>query len=95
MGCLPGRRRLRYYPINLDLHGKTVVIVGGGAVAARKAKRLAWRPARWSRVVAPRAGRPVAALAAEGSLSHLPRGYRPGDLEGALARLCRHRRCRR
>jgi len=74
---------LRYYPINLDVTGKTVVIVGGGAVAARKAQRLVAAGAL-VRVVAPALDDRLAALAADGSLVHLPRAYRLGDLEGAL-----------
>jgi len=74
---------LRYYPINLDLLGQLVVIVGGGAVAARKAKRLVSAGARL-RVIAPRLDPRLAELAAAGSLAHLARGYLPGDLEGAL-----------
>jgi len=31
---------MRYFPINLDLLGKPVVIVGGGVVAARKCQAL-------------------------------------------------------
>ena len=74
---------MRYYPINLDLCGRCVVIVGGGAVAARKALRLIASGARLS-VVAPRLDERLAALAAAGSLTHLERPYLPGDLEGAL-----------
>lgn len=74
---------MRYYPINLDLHDQLVVIVGGGAVAARKAGRLVSAGAR-VRVVAPRLAHRLAELAAAGSVSHLARGYLPGDLDGAL-----------
>jgi precorrin-2 dehydrogenase/sirohydrochlorin ferrochelatase len=74
---------LRYYPINLDLHDQLVVIVGGGAVAARKALRLETAGARLL-VVAPRLDDRLAALAAAGSVSHLERRYLPGDLKGAL-----------
>jgi precorrin-2 dehydrogenase / sirohydrochlorin ferrochelatase len=74
---------VRYYPVNLDLNGKCVVLVGGGSVAARKALRLLEAGARL-RVVAPRLDDRLAALAAAGSLIHLARTYQPGDLEGAL-----------
>ena len=74
---------MRYYPINIDLHDRRVVIVGGGAVAARKARRLISAGARLT-VVAPRVNASIAALAESGSLTHLARGYRPGDLAGAL-----------
>jgi precorrin-2 dehydrogenase / sirohydrochlorin ferrochelatase len=74
---------LRFYPVNLDLHDRRVVIVGGGAVAARKALRLVAAGARLT-VVAPLLDDRLAALAAAGSLLHLERDYLPGDLEGAL-----------
>jgi precorrin-2 dehydrogenase / sirohydrochlorin ferrochelatase len=74
---------VRYYPINLDLNDKTVVIIGGGAVAARKALRLLAAGARL-RVVAPQLDERLAALAARESLVHLARPYLPGDLDGAL-----------
>ncbi|HEY2586008.1 MAG TPA: bifunctional precorrin-2 dehydrogenase/sirohydrochlorin ferrochelatase [Tepidisphaeraceae bacterium] len=41
------------YPINLDVTGRTILIVGGGAVAARKARRLIEAGARRVRCVAP------------------------------------------
>jgi precorrin-2 dehydrogenase / sirohydrochlorin ferrochelatase len=74
---------LRFYPVNLDLIDQRVVIVGGGAVAARKAKRLVRAGARVL-VLAPRLDERLAALAAAGSVTHEARGYLPGDLEGAL-----------
>ena len=74
---------MRYYPINLDLTGRCVVIVGGGAVAARKALRLLEAGAQL-RVVAPQLDPRLAQLAAAGALQHLERPYRAGDLEGAL-----------
>jgi len=74
---------LRYYPINLDLVDRPVLIVGGGAVAARKAARLVAAGARVT-VVAPRLDQRLAELAAQGKLTHLPRAYQHGDLAGAL-----------
>ena len=60
-----------------------MVIVGGGAVAARKARRLLSAGARLS-VVSPRLGAGLQALVETGSITHLQRCYLPGDLEGAL-----------
>ena len=74
---------MRYYPVNLDLHDRLVIIVGGGAVAARKARRLVSAGARLS-VVSPRLDDGLVALVAAGSLTHLARGYLHGDLQGAL-----------
>jgi precorrin-2 dehydrogenase / sirohydrochlorin ferrochelatase len=73
---------LRYYPINVDLRGQLVVLAGGGAVAARKAKRLLAAGARL-RVIAPQLNEALAAAAAAGELTHLARHYLAGDLEGA------------
>ena len=73
---------MRYYPINLDLDGKRVVIIGGGVVAARKAGRLIAAGARLT-VVSPCLCDRLAALAAAGSLVHIERRYASGDLAGA------------
>jgi precorrin-2 dehydrogenase / sirohydrochlorin ferrochelatase len=74
---------LRYYPLNLDLRGRRVVIVGGGAVAARKARRLLSAGAELT-VVAPGVDDLLASLAAGEGVRILRREYRAGDLEGAL-----------
>lgn len=80
---LNGRAKLRYYPINIDLHGRSVVVVGGGKVAARKTKRLLAAGARLT-VVAPVLAPALAELAEQGALRYLEREYRHGDLAGAL-----------
>lgn len=67
----------RYYPIFLDLRGRTVVVIGGGRVAARKAAGLADAGAR-VRVIAPRLDRKLRAERIE------RRPYRAGDLRGAV-----------
>lgn len=73
---------MHYYPINLNLKDRLVLLVGGGKVAARKATRLVAAGARVV-VVAPAVEESLAALAAKGQLTHLPRGYEAGDLAGA------------
>ena len=73
---------MRYYPVNLDINERLVVIVGGGAVAARKALRLIDAGARLT-IIAPGLDDRLVVLAAAGSLVHLERTYRCGDLEGA------------
>ena len=73
------------YPVLLDLAGRGVVVVGGGAVAARKVAGLLEAGAD-VRVVAPEVTPELAALAAAGRLRWTARVYRPGDLDGvALA----------
>lgn len=74
---------MRFYPINIDLRDRLVVVVGGGAVAARKARRVLSAGARLT-LVAPRLDPSLAQLAAAGSLTHLAREYQNGDLAGAL-----------
>ena len=74
---------MRYYPINLDIRNKAVVIVGGGAVAGRKAARLAAAGAVVT-VVSPRLHESLSALVAQGRVLHEAKEYRDGDLKGAL-----------
>ena len=31
---------MKYYPVNLNIAGKKVLVVGGGSVASRKVERL-------------------------------------------------------
>lgn len=72
-----------YYPVLLDLRGRRVVVVGGGAVAGGKVAALRDAEATIT-VVAPEATPAIAALAAEGSVTHVRRAYRDGDLQGAM-----------
>ncbi|CAH2032376.1 precorrin-2 dehydrogenase/sirohydrochlorin ferrochelatase family protein [Trichlorobacter ammonificans] len=68
--------------ISLDLAGRRAVLVGGGAVAARKAGVL--REAGMELVVvAPELTPRLAELAAAGELSWRQRPWAPGDLAGA------------
>ena len=71
-----------YYPLFMDLHGRPVLVVGGGAVAARKVTLLLRAGAR-VRVVAPRLGAELAARRAAGEIVHVGRRFVGGDLEGA------------
>lgn len=74
---------MRYFPVNLDIRGRTVVIVGGGAVAERKCFTLL--AARGSvTVVAPALSEGLQRLREEGKISHLARAYQSGDLSGAF-----------
>jgi precorrin-2 dehydrogenase/sirohydrochlorin ferrochelatase len=74
---------MRYYPINLDIDGREVVVVGGGTVASRKCLPLVASGAR-VRVIAPRLDPSLANLAQSGQVSHTARKYAPGDLAGAF-----------
>jgi len=70
------------YPANLVLSGRRVLVVGAGAVAARKIQGLLACGARVV-VVAPVVGPEVEALARSGAVELSRRAYRAGDLEGA------------
>src|SRR3954468_20659653 len=72
------------FPVLLDLAGRPVVVVGGGRVAARRARALHEAGARVA-VVAPEITDEMAAL----GLRTERRGFEPADLDGAwLARAC-------
>jgi len=74
-----------YFPLFMELDGRPVTVVGGGAVAERKVRMLLECGAR-VRVIAPEMTKELARLAAEGGLEHEQRPYRKGDLaEAALA----------
>jgi siroheme synthase-like protein len=74
---------MRYYPIHLDLRGRLVAVIGGGAVAQEKVEGLLAAGAR-VKVIAPRLTLELARLAAEGAVEHVARSFRDGDLEGAF-----------
>jgi uroporphyrin-III C-methyltransferase/precorrin-2 dehydrogenase/sirohydrochlorin ferrochelatase len=74
---------VEYLPINIRLRDRTVVLVGAGTVAARKAKFLLDAGARL-RVIAPERSEQFAAVTSEGEVSWEPRAYRAGDLSDAV-----------
>lgn len=69
------------YPTALRLLGRPVLVVGGGPVAARRAKGLLDAGARVT-VVAPLASDPLRELAASGLLTWKPRTYLSSDVDG-------------
>ncbi|HEY8517765.1 MAG TPA: bifunctional precorrin-2 dehydrogenase/sirohydrochlorin ferrochelatase [Candidatus Binatia bacterium] len=76
---------MRYLPILVDLAGRPCLVVGGGAVAARKAATLLDAGAR-VRVVAPSVSREMEEVAARPDVTVERRAYRREDLTGvALA----------
>lgn len=68
----------RPYPVNLDVSGRAVLVVGGGPVAARKAAGLLAAGAQVT-VVAPQA---VTGIADDTRIDWHARPYRSGDLDG-------------
>ena len=72
------------FPVFLDLHGRDVAVVGGGAVATERAAKLAAHGAR-VRLVSPDASPALAAMVADGRVAeHRARRYEQGDLNGAV-----------
>ena len=70
-----------WYPIFLDLRGRAVLVVGGGALAAEKVRGLRAAEAAIT-VVAPTLEPELAALRDAGAIAHIPREYREGDMAG-------------
>ncbi len=72
-----------YYPVFLDLRGRRVVVIGGGAMGEEKVSRLMPYGADVV-VVSPDVTDEVSELADDGHIEWVKRPYRPGDLEGAF-----------
>jgi uroporphyrin-III C-methyltransferase/precorrin-2 dehydrogenase/sirohydrochlorin ferrochelatase len=69
------------YPLLLDLTGRPVLVVGGGPVAARRARGLVDAGASVT-VVSPWACEDIVDLAGSHRLRWLPREYADGDVDG-------------
>ena len=72
-----------FYPVFLDLRGRKCLVVGAGAVAARKAGSLLDAGAE-VKVVSPAACDDMAALADSGRLYWEKRGFEEKDLDGCF-----------
>lgn len=70
---------MSYYPVCLDLQGRSCVVVGGGKVAERKVKGLLACNAQ-VKVISPDLTEFLSQLHAEGQLEWLNRPYKKGDL---------------
>lgn len=79
---MPVPKQRPYYPIFLDVEGRLAVIVGGGAVSARKAESLARHGARVV-VVAPDLGEDLRTLVNGGAGEWRAKRFEESDLEGA------------
>ena len=73
---------MAYYPIFLELKDRPCLVIGGGAVAAQKAKQLAACGAR-VRVVSPECGSGLKRLVRQRKVSWRPGDFKPEDLKGA------------
>ena len=77
------------YPLLLDVAGRRVVVVGGGPVAARRARGLVDAGADVV-LVSPWVCEDVHDLVDAGRLAWLPRDYTGGDLDDAWLAGCDH-----
>jgi len=71
------------YPVVLDLGGRPVLVVGGGAVAERKVEGLRAAGASIT-VVSPRVSARLAKMADDGDIRVRLRSYRRSDLRGVV-----------
>lgn len=78
-GALP----MRYLPVNLDVRGKTAIVVGGGDVATRKCHALLEAGAS-IKVIAPALDGGLQELHERSVIAWTAREYRPGDLIGGF-----------
>lgn len=73
------------YPLNLDLTGRSIVVVGGGAVAERKVRGILAADAGAAvRVIAPAVTKGLRVLADAGRIVWLHERYARGMLAGAF-----------
>lgn len=71
-----------WYPILLNLKCRTCIVIGGGAVAARKVRGLLDAGAI-VKVISPELTSELSSLAEAGTIQVVPKAYADGDLEGA------------
>ena len=70
---------MSYLPLNIDMRQRSALVVGGGPVAARKARTLLQSGAK-VQVVAPELSAELAALVLSGAITSRIGCYQPGDL---------------
>ena len=77
------KRVPNYYPVMLDVRGRSAIVIGGDQIAAEKAAALAASGARVS-ALSPEFGAEMLTLAERGQVTLRSKGYEPGDLDGAF-----------
>lgn len=80
---------MRYYPVFLDIKGRSAVVIGGGAVAERKVSGLLAAGAAVT-VISPKAVRGLELLAEKKRITLVKKAYREGaiEAEGAFLVVC-------
>lgn len=71
-----------FYPVYLNLDGRTCLVVGGGAIAARKAASLLECGAK-VRLVAPTVCEEVARMEKDGAIERMADVFRPEHMDGS------------
>jgi len=85
--AISSRMRPAYYPAMLDLAGRDALLVGGGEIAAQKARPLLDAGVRL-RIVAPALTPSLRACVEAGEAHWESREVRPGDVAGAAVVVC-------
>ena len=70
-----------YYPISLELSNRSCLVIGGGAVAERKAETLLDVGALVT-VISPKLTEQLSSWVGKGKIDHIAREYQDGDLDG-------------
>ncbi len=83
---------MKYYPVNLNIYHKRVLVIGGGAVATRKVERLLERGADIT-VISPEISLEIAKFAKKRRLKWHDRVYKIRDEKGAFAVFCAISQC--
>ncbi|MCC5467052.1 bifunctional precorrin-2 dehydrogenase/sirohydrochlorin ferrochelatase [Pelosinus sp. Bkl1] len=75
------------YPINLQIDGRSCMVVGGGSVAQRKVGALLAAGGMVT-VVSPALTKQLASLVEDKSIIHIARSYQQGDVNGFFIVIC-------
>ncbi len=78
---------MKYYPVNLNIYNKKVLVVGGGAVATRKVERLLERGADVT-LVSPEISLELTEFVKKFQVRWINRVYKAGDEKEAFAVFC-------
>ncbi len=73
-------KKMRYYPVNLDIKNKKCLLIGGGSVGSRKAETLLECGAELT-VVSPEVSKEIQTFADNGSLRLKKRDYKSSDID--------------